>query len=131
MHARTNARTNNQSIDRPCADLGTEVTTPVPLPIEMVMSGSVYTLSNCEFGAARGRPSRSHLRGSGEVVIRHLCSERKRVGGGERERIIDEERKAHPEIFSMSALGWPHAAHWSWCARPFAALCVYGRGTDE
>ena len=41
--------------------LGTEVTTPVPLPMEMVRSGSVYTRSNGARGADSGRPSRSHL----------------------------------------------------------------------
>mmetsp|Transcript_17323 Transcript_17323/g.60924 ORF Transcript_17323/g.60924 Transcript_17323/m.60924 type:complete len:218 (+) Transcript_17323:2017-2670(+) len=38
---------------------GTDVTTPVPLPIEMVRSGSVYTTSYVAFGAESGHPMRS------------------------------------------------------------------------
>ena len=41
--------------------LGTEVTTPVPLPMEMVRSGSVYTRANGARGAESGSPKRSHL----------------------------------------------------------------------
>jgi hypothetical protein len=44
--------------------LGTLVTTPVPLPMEMVRRGKVYTLGYAALGALSGRPKRSQPRKS-------------------------------------------------------------------